>query len=86
MFLDEVPNPEPLTGKPEFTELEQWKREHYLFNAIIKIPVTALEATQGQIDVFGVNSHANATRIGWDLLEIDLIFCPWVASRVEGVI
>ena len=28
-----------MNGKPEFTELEQWKREHYLFNAIIKIPV-----------------------------------------------
>jgi hypothetical protein len=28
-----------LNGTPEFTELEQWKREHYLFNAISKIPV-----------------------------------------------
>ena len=28
-----------VNGRPEFTELEQWKREHYLFNAIIKIPV-----------------------------------------------
>ncbi len=26
-------------GKPDFTELEQWKREHYLFNALIKINV-----------------------------------------------
>ena len=28
-----------VNGKPEFAELEQWKREHYLFNAIVKIPV-----------------------------------------------
>jgi dynein heavy chain len=28
-----------INGKPEFAELEQWKREHYLFNAIVKIPV-----------------------------------------------
>jgi len=28
-----------INGKPEFSELEQWKREHYLFNAIVKIPV-----------------------------------------------
>uniref|UniRef100_A0A7S4P4P5 Dynein heavy chain linker domain-containing protein n=1 Tax=Guillardia theta TaxID=55529 RepID=A0A7S4P4P5_GUITH len=28
-----------VNGKPEFTELEQWKREHFLFNAILKIPV-----------------------------------------------
>jgi len=26
-------------GKPAFTSLEQWKRENYLFNSIIKIPV-----------------------------------------------
>ena len=29
-----------------------------------------------------VNSHTNATRIGWHLWEIDLKICPWVASRV----
>ncbi len=28
-----------LNEKPEFTELEQWKREHFLFNNIIKIHV-----------------------------------------------
>eukprot|EP00960_Hanusia_phi_P070417 767305-Hanusia_phi.AAC.13 len=28
-----------VNGKPDFTELEQWKREHFLFNAILKIPV-----------------------------------------------
>jgi len=28
-----------LNGTPDFTELEQWKREHYLFNAIIRIPI-----------------------------------------------
>ena len=29
-----------------------------------------------------VNSHTNATRIGWHLKEIDLRIFPWVASRV----
>ena len=31
-----------------------------------------------------VNSHANSTRIGWHLWEIDLRFTPWVTSRVAG--
>ena len=30
-----------------------------------------------------VNSHTNATRIGWHLWEIDLAICPWVTSRVD---
>ena len=34
-----------LNGSPEFTELEQWKREHYLFNAISKIPVFRMYRT-----------------------------------------
>jgi hypothetical protein len=28
-----------VNGRPEFTELEQWKRENNLFKAIIRIPV-----------------------------------------------
>ena len=36
----------------------------------------ALEATQGQIDGFLVNSQTNATRIGWRLWEIYLTFAP----------
>jgi len=36
----------------------------------------ALEATQGQIDGFLVNSHTNATRIVWHLWDIDLRFAP----------
>jgi len=33
-------------------------------------------STQGKIDIFFVNSHTNATRIGWHVWEIDLIFAP----------
>jgi hypothetical protein len=35
-----------------------------------------LEATQGQIDVFLVNSHTNATKIGLHLWEINSRFAP----------
>ena len=28
-----------LRGKPEFTELEQWKRERHLFDSILRIHV-----------------------------------------------
>jgi len=35
-----------------------------------------LEATHGQMDGFLVNSHTDATRIGWHLWGIDLIFAP----------
>ena len=37
---------------------------------------TTLETTQGQIDVFFVNSHTKATRIRKHLREIDLRFSP----------
>ena len=36
----------------------------------------APEATQGQIDVFLVNSHTNAASKRWHLWEIDLRFAP----------
>jgi len=39
-------------------------------------PPFTLEATQGKWMVSLVNSHANATRIGWHLWEIDFRFAP----------
>ena len=49
---------------------------------------STLKATQGQIDIVLVNSHTNATRIGWHLWEIGLGFAPGLPPRwldVTGV-
>ena len=36
-----------INGKAEFIGIEQWKREHFLFKAIIRIPIFKMCATLG---------------------------------------
>lgn len=40
-----------LHGKPDFAELEQWKREHYLFNTVTKMSSSSF-------------AHGSRTRFG----------------------